>query len=159
MNELIECLDAVFSARGSDISIAVIVAFQISVYWRHHSKKSYVKFPTFVKSWILNILLEDKCSFFICSSRIDYPSDVFKFSLHSNSYPSICVLTWLHNPYILQPSRFLYLIQLFLYLSLFFLILFKFLIQLIHLFVHLLLIWMNLRKDLFVYYNVFVFWI
>ena len=92
------CL-AVVAAGGPNITLGVIVGFEIAIYTCGQCVSSNVKLSSVIEQWILNVLLNDVRPSSIPRRSLNDALDVLVVLLYGNATASVCVLAWLDDPY------------------------------------------------------------
>jgi len=103
---ILHILDIVFAAGRSQIAVLVEVALKVAIHTGRHGEKPDVELSTFVEQGSLTVLLYNKRPFFAVYHVVLH--DLFnlrEFPAHRDSTPTICVLTWLHDPELFAHRR------------------------------------------------------
>jgi len=90
------------SAAGSQVSVAVPISLEISIYCAHQSEASDVELSIFVEQRFFNIFLYDiGSSVAVHVDVLNQTFDVVQFAADLDSASSVGVFTWFDDPQIL----------------------------------------------------------
>lgn len=116
MYDFVECFSAVFAPRRSQISLIIIIRFQMPISGTYNRKASNIKLPIFIQRRRFYIPLQNKCPLRTISLTYNL-SNIRTLCLNRYSYTSISIFSRFHNPNIFKLLYLLGLVQFMLYFS------------------------------------------